>query len=607
MQGQIGKRVRLTVLCAALALAAFATPVQAAPGDPLFIFQASQSGAPGGEFEGPCGLAVNADGNFYVSDYYHHAIDIFSSSRSFVEQLTKEDPLDGPCGLAVDSVNSLYVNNYHRNVVKFTPSAFTAGGPGAVFDANHPTGVAVDPTSGNVYVNDRTRIAVYDSTGAAVQSEGSPLEIGLGNLVNGYGVAYSQFPATAGRLYVPDAATNTIKVYNPATSKVTPVQTIAGPGPGFSSLRDSAVAVDRLTGKIYVADNLQPASTERPEAVIYVFSSAGTFLGHLKYGVVDALPPGLAVDNSAVSTQGRVYVTSGNSEKASVIAYAPGAEISGGLPAPAPASAGGGSSASSPQEGADRVIAGDARVSAPGASASSTISQQNTLRVTVDGKLAPKKLPRKGQAPIAVSVNWQIGTTDETPPPQLKTLSIEVNRNGHFDSTGLPLCPYAKIQPATSARALSNCRDALVGEGTFSAEISLSSQEPYSTQGRLLVFNGQSHGKPVLFGQIYSPHPFATSFVIPFQVKNAPHGQYGTTLSTTLPATLLNWGNLTGIDMTLSRRYGFEGTKRSYISAGCPAPKGFGSAVFPLARTSFGFAGGQKLSTVFSSVCKARG
>jgi hypothetical protein len=152
------------------------------------------------------------------------------------------------------------------------------------------------------------------------------MRIGEGTLIDGYGAAFSN-----GRLYVADAGSNTVKVYQPGTAA--PVASVAGPGVGFKSLRDAAVAVDRSSGNLYVADNLQPSLTEQPEAAIEVFSSAGSYLGRLKYGIVDARPPGLAVDNSGGPTQGRVYVTSGNTIQASVYAYGPGAQTSTGVSA----------------------------------------------------------------------------------------------------------------------------------------------------------------------------------------------------------------------------------------------------------------------------------
>jgi hypothetical protein len=238
--------------------------------------------------------------------------------------------------------------------------------------------------------------------------------------------------------------------------------------------------------------------------------------------------------------------------------------------------------------------------------AAAEIAQQGNLRVTVSGKLAPKKLPREGVAPISVSVGGQIATTDETLPPTLKSLKVELNRHGRLDYKGLPTCNYPRIQPGSSSHALAGCRSSLVGEGTFSADITLAGQEPYPTQGKLLVFNSVKGGKPVLYGHIYAPHPFATSFVIIFKVSQLKKGTYGIVLNAPLPKAMKSWGRLTGLSMTLDRRFNYQGQPHSYISSGCPAPKGFSAASFPIARTSFAFAGGAKLSSVLLGECRVR-
>jgi hypothetical protein len=316
------KRILLAICASVLALGAGAETAWGATSDPLFVYVPTTPA-----FNGPCGLGVDSTGRFYVSDYYHHAVDVFNSTPSYSNQLANEDPLDGPCGLALNASNNLYVNNFHRNVVKFNPSpSFGAGTvlTGGGVDSLHPTGVAVD-ISNNVYVNDRTYIQEYNSTGTPVQ------QIGLGNLGDGYGVAVSQFLDTLGYVYVPDASTNTVKVYDPLTSLTTPKAEIKDPfNDPFVSLRDSAIAVDRVTGDVYFADNTQPQLTEKPQATIYVYgfndsTKAHFYKGHLKYNIADALPPGLAVDNSGAITQGRVYVTSGNTTQAGVYAYGPGA------------------------------------------------------------------------------------------------------------------------------------------------------------------------------------------------------------------------------------------------------------------------------------------
>lgn len=240
------------------------------------------------------------------------------------------------------------------------------------------------------------------------------------------------------------------------------------------------------------------------------------------------------------------------------------------------------------------------------AQAEKKITQKHGVRVALTGSLAPTALPRSGVAPVAVFVGGQISAVNGKRLPQLRQLRIEFNRNGRLEDRGLPVCPLGKIQPASTARALAGCRRALVGDGSFHANIVLSGQKPYPTTGRLLVFNARSHGQPVLFGHIYASKPFATSFVITFKISHPARGPFGTVLTASLPEALGDWGYVTAIEMKLSRRYTYRGARRSYLSAGCPAPKGLPGAIFSLARTSFSFAGGNTLRSSLTRSCKAR-
>ena len=304
---------------------------------------------PAGSLNAPCGLAVGSTGAFYVSDYHHDVVDSYSAAApyssssatgatGYLGQLAGVDPANGPCGLAMDSSGRFYINALHGAVLRF--ASFPSGAR-STLDPGPATGVAVDPATGVVYVDDRTHIAAYEPSGAPLEVGGEPLAIGLGSLGDGYGVAVSTYPATAGFLYVPDAAANTVKVYDPATSTTEPVGSIAGPPGGFTSLRDSAVAVDAASGDVYVLDDLSPAGATQPLGVVDVFDSSGAYLGHLAHEVVDGLPSGLAVDNSGGSTQGRVYVSSGNTMNAGVYAYPPdaastAAPLPPSIPAPPP-------------------------------------------------------------------------------------------------------------------------------------------------------------------------------------------------------------------------------------------------------------------------------
>ncbi|MGA8745399.1 MAG: hypothetical protein WB507_06020 [Solirubrobacterales bacterium] len=228
------------------------------------------------------------------------------------------------------------------------------------------------------------------------------------------------------------------------------------------------------------------------------------------------------------------------------------------------------------------------------------------LQVALTGRLSPRTLPRSLPAPISVSVSGQISTADGAPPPQLKLLTIEINRHGRLDYTGLPLCPLSKIKLASTQLARSSCRSALVGKGTFSSNIVIKGEPPYPSTGQLLVFNGREGGHQVLYGHIYDLQPFPTSFVLTFEIKSLAHGPYGTALIAHVARTLGNWGYVTGISMTLSRRFSYRGASHSYLSSACPAPQGFPQVTFPLARAGFGFAQ-QKLSATLTRTCRVRG
>jgi hypothetical protein len=337
--GHRRRLVRKLATCAAslLALSVFAAQAGAAETDPLAIFAPSPPSSsppafpPDGYLDGVCGLAVDSGGRFYVSDYNHGAVDVFTPGLAYASRLPGVDPADGPCGLALDSAGHLYVEDFHGRILKFGPSPGFAG-PVTIVDGPS-SGVAVDLATGDPYVDHRTYVAVFDSAGNPVEVGGEPLRIGEGALGDGYGLALSAYPGTAGFVYVADAATDKVEVYDPGTDPANPVASIAGPPGGFTSLHDSALAVDDASGDVYVLDRIELELGQQPRAVVDVFEPSGAYLGHLKYAVVDGSPSGLAVDNSGGLTQGRVYVSSGNSQGAGVYVYSPGAAV-GGKPLP---------------------------------------------------------------------------------------------------------------------------------------------------------------------------------------------------------------------------------------------------------------------------------
>jgi hypothetical protein len=240
------------------------------------------------------------------------------------------------------------------------------------------------------------------------------------------------------------------------------------------------------------------------------------------------------------------------------------------------------------------------------AAAQAETVQRNHLRVSFQGQLTPHALPRSADAPIKVKVAAGIASTDAKTPPQLQRMTIAINRYGHLDATGLPVCRFEQIQPSTTADALRVCRRSLVGEGDFSAAVLLRGQAPFPSEGKVYAFNGELNGKPAILAHVYGTKPAPTSFTLPFAISRSK-GTFGTTLTASLPRATGESGYVTGISLTLGKSFSYRGKRRSYLSASCPAPKGLRGAIFQFAKASFGFAGiGRPLALTLTRSCKVR-
>src|SRR6187402_40555 len=96
-----------------------------------------------------------------------------------------------------------------------------------------------------------------------------------------------------------------------------------------------------------------------------------------------------------------------------------------------------------------------------GAALAATV-QQGDLRITALARIEPEGLPRDRPAPIAIFVAGHLENSKGGIPPQLQSLRIQVNRHGLLQSKGLPVCEIPEVQPASTQRALQNCKGALI-------------------------------------------------------------------------------------------------------------------------------------------------
>jgi hypothetical protein len=237
--------------------------------------------------------------------------------------------------------------------------------------------------------------------------------------------------------------------------------------------------------------------------------------------------------------------------------------------------------------------------------AQAEVVQKGGLRVSFTGELSPTKLPRSASAPIHVKVGTQIEAAKAKSPPRLRAMTIAINRYGHFDPDLLPKCTLRDIQPSTTENALAACGDSLIGRGTFQANVALSRQAPFPSAGPLYAFNGVVNGKPAILAHVYGEKPVPTSFTLVFELKKAK-GTFGTLMRASLPNLTGNSGYITGLSLDLGKTVRSHGKTRSYLSASCPAPKGFSGASFPFAKVSLDF-GQKKVEETLARNCKVRG
>jgi hypothetical protein len=238
--------------------------------------------------------------------------------------------------------------------------------------------------------------------------------------------------------------------------------------------------------------------------------------------------------------------------------------------------------------------------------AQAELSQEGNVRISFNGGFSPHTLPRDELAPVTIEVAGAIGTTDGTHPPAVKRIEIGINRHGRLSTEGLPACSGPRLQSTSTETALKRCRAALVGRGRFGADVEFPNAETVPTTGTMLAFYGRSNGKQALLLHLYATTPVRATFVLPLVISSKGNELFGTVLSAKIPTLAGGLGSVTQIDLKVGREYTYRGERRSFISASCPAPAGFQSAIFPLARGSFYFADGRKIDTTLARDCRVR-
>jgi hypothetical protein len=195
-----------------------------------------------------------------------------------------------------------------------------------------------------------------------------------------------------------------------------------------------------------------------------------------------------------------------------------------------------------------------------------------SLFLSDNGGITPSKLPRHGSAPVSARLEAEIGTTDGTHPPALRHIAVQVDRTIGLDAVGLPTCRLGRIEATDTAAAKRACPDAIIGSGSARVEVAFPEQEPFSSTGPVVLFNGGVRGKTTLvLLHAYVDVPAPTAIVVPAEVvRLGGKGPFGLEILATIPRIAGGAGSVTGFRLAVGRRFTRAGEKASLLTASCP-------------------------------------
>jgi streptogramin lyase len=284
---------------------------------PTIVRTVGGLGTATGYFTGPTGIAIDASGHVWVSDTGDDRIEEFEPTGAYMSQAgTAGDgngQFSGPRGISTDPSGDVWVADTHNDrVERMAPGgAYLAQAGGAVSAAGNlsaPVAAATD-SAGDAYVADagHDRVQEFNRLGTFVRQWG------------GYGSYAGQFKSmvgiavnrTSGNVYV--AEPTRIEQF---TSTGTFVRQIGSAGTQegqFTGLRSVTVAPD---GTLYALDEPTPTGVYW----IQQFSAEGAFMAYWRIPRSTVLEPGgIAVDSAH-----HVWVTDTGNSKLLELFLSPG-------------------------------------------------------------------------------------------------------------------------------------------------------------------------------------------------------------------------------------------------------------------------------------------
>ena len=248
-----------------------------------------------------------------------------------------------------------------------------------------------------------------------------------------------------------------------------------------------------------------------------------------------------------------------------------------------------------------------ATVALTAAVASGELTQNGNLPLAFNGRITPKKLPRDEAGP-GHGPGQRVGQhrRTRTGRPSCARSRSPSTATGSLDPRPADL----RRRASSSRRPREGARELPRGAGRprrVPRDRRTQRRDPVPVVGdRRSPSTRAKAASPALLLHIYADRPGGGDLRPRLPHPQARRGRIRDGLHRPHPEDRGRLGYVTSIDLVFGRRYTYHGEQRSFLSARCAAPEGYPGAVFTLAKGSFAFANGQRISTSLARNCWVR-
>lgn len=233
-----------------------------------------------------------------------------------------------------------------------------------------------------------------------------------------------------------------------------------------------------------------------------------------------------------------------------------------------------------------------------GAIAGPTVAGPDGNTQSIDVQLSPKLLSKTAPTPVNLKVTTKTTSTtaaNGVPVPAVRAV-VDFPKGTSIFTKGIPTCDANKLQSISTEAALSACSSAKIGGGAATVLLPVG-EKVFTEPTTVTAFNSAPQGgKPVVLLHVYGAAPVQTTQVLVGVVSNYGKEGYGPRLDVSIPLIAAGSGALTDFQVTINKKYRYQGKPRSFASAICK-PKTLKS------RGAFTYRDGQTLTALSTQKC----